>query len=315
MNQELTRTETPGLEVDLFIYIETLLSSWKSILFSAIIVASLVMAYCSQLPDIFEAFVRVGVIDTEESGGISPDERRASEVLTLVEHGFITSTSRDNFLAVTLARLRSRKFTSEFVESQNYYEKLHPEYWNSATESWVEGFKLDKISALKHFSENVRVIEHNPETDIITLRIRWTDPAIAEQWANAYIDTFNHHMRQRTLDEVSRKQTYLFKELEKSDVVDIQKSIYRLIEAQTAIAMLANSREQFALEIIDPATIPFDRFSPAPKRYTLYGLFFGAMLAVSFHIGRIFYNRFKQQLLSLQHFNSNSIRPNRETLS
>lgn len=315
MINEQADASKPGLEIDLFIYIEALMSGWKSIVFGSVLGGLLIAAYCSQLPNIFEAFVRVGVIDTNESGGIRPDERRASEVLTLVEHGFITSSSRDNFLAVTVARLRSRKFTAEFIGKHQIYQKLYPNQWEHGAEIWKPEFKFDQIGAFKHFSENIRLIEHNPENDIITLRMRWTDPEVAQQWANAYIDAFNHHMRQRTLDEVARKQAFLFAELKKSDIVDIQKSIYRLIEAQTAIAMLANSRDQFALEIIDPATIPSDRFSPAPKRLIAYGSLVGAALAITFILGRIFYTRFRKQLKTLQQFKMVNNETNMETHS
>ena len=282
----------PELEIDVIRYIGALLNSWRMIVGGAVLGASLIFAYCQTLPDVYETFVRMAVVAADDPGGIQPDERRASEVLTLVEHGFIMGTSRDNYLDVMHAKLRSRLFTLKFMESNNVYQHLFAEHWDGENGAWVEGFELNKAEAIKWFGEQIRFIEHDPETDIITIRMRWTDPALARDWANLYVSNFNDHIRKRILDEVDRKQSFLRAELQRSDIVDMEKSIYRLIEAQTAIAMLANSRDEYAVEVIDPATLPFDRFSPAPRRYTIFGFVSGAMLVCFFVIGRLMLRRF-----------------------
>jgi uncharacterized protein involved in exopolysaccharide biosynthesis len=188
--------------------------------------------------------------------------------------------------------LRSRQFTMTFMDSHNIYRYLNPEQWDTTTNDWLPGFKVDKLQAFGRFIGEIRMIEHDTETDLTTVRMRWTDRHQAKEWANAYVTAFNDYIRQRALVEVERKRDYLEAELARSDVVEIQKSIYRLIEAQTAIAMLANSRDEFALEIIDPATIPFGRFSPAPKRTIAFGMLVGTMLACFGIVGTIVLRRF-----------------------
>ena len=59
----------------------------------------------------------------------------------------------------------------------------------------------------------------------------------------------------------------------------MQQSIYRLIEAQTAIAMLASAREEYALEIIDPAAIPYRSFNMSRKKKVLIGAIAGGLIA------------------------------------
>ena len=282
-----TFAQAPELEIDALRYLFAVLDQWKLIILVAVVFAAAAYGYSQTLPNIYEGFVRVAIVDPEDPGGIKPDERRASEVLTLVEHGFVMGTSRDNYHEVIRAKMRSRLFTTEFMRSHGVYQILYPEHWNERTQSWNEDFVLNKAEAIKWFAERIRFIEHNPETDIITIRMRWTDPVLAKQWSNQFVAAFNNHIRERILIEVERKQIYLQRELENIEVVDMQKSIYRLIEAQTAIAMLANSREQYALEVIDPAIMPFDRFSPAPKRLTIFAFVAGAMLMISLLISRL----------------------------
>lgn len=279
--------QLPELEIDVIKYVAAVLEQWKLVLASGGLLALIVFVYCQSLPNHYEAFSRVAIIDPEDPGGIKPDERRASEVLTLVEHGFVMGSGRNNYHEVMRARLRSRLFTHEFMESHGVYQALYASHWNASEREWVPGFQPNKAEAIKWFGEQIRVIEHNPETDILTIRMRWTEPQLARDWANKYVHAFNDYIRRKTLEEVERKRTYLYSELEKSDVVDIQKSIYRLIEAQTAISMLANSRAEYVLEVIDPATLPFDRFSPAPKRFIIFAFVAGVMLAISAIVARL----------------------------
>jgi hypothetical protein len=74
----------------------------------------------------YVATAKVSVVDIEDPGGVSPDDRRASEVLTLVEHGFVMGTTRDNYNEVMLARLRSRSFTMHFLDTHNLYRISTP---------------------------------------------------------------------------------------------------------------------------------------------------------------------------------------------
>ena len=76
-------------------------------------------------------------------------------------------------------------------------------------------------------------------------------------------------MRQITLTAVAAKMAFLERNLEKAEYIEIEKMLYRLMEAQTAAATLANGQKEYALEVVDPATRSYDRHSPARKRVSL----------------------------------------------
>jgi uncharacterized protein involved in exopolysaccharide biosynthesis len=273
--------EAPELEVDLVIYFRELFAHRYRILAAGLVLAVLAGLYSWQLPNRYEASARTALVDHADPGGVNPDERRAPEVLTLVEHGFVLGQSRDNQLQVTLAKLHSREFTLAFMDAHDIWTHLGID---------------DRGLGHKVFREQVRFIDHDEETDIIGIRFRWTDPVLVRDWANAYVDMFNNYMRERALEDVAAKQQFLEQELIQSQVLDIQQSIYRLMEAQTAIAMLANARAEFALEYIDPAVRPYDRFSPGRKKWVLMGGFGGAMLASCLVVALILLGRAKELL-------------------
>lgn len=188
-------------------------------------------------------------------------------------------TTRDNYNAVMMERLISRHFTMLFLDQFNLYRHFYPDHWDNEKEQWTTGFTPDRGLSYTRFRDEIRLIDHDELTDIITVSMRWPDAVLARDWANLYVKTFNEFIRQKTMREVERKQAFLRQELGSSDVVDIQQSIYRLIEAQTAIAMLANAREEYAVEIIDPAALPYKSFNLSRKRKVGLATIAGALLA------------------------------------
>jgi hypothetical protein len=112
--------------VDLMPYLRALIAS-RWLLLAATLTAAALSAWMAwKSPYLYHAGAKVSVVDIEDPGGVSPDDRRASEVLTLVEHGFVMGTTRDNYNEVMLARLRSRSFTMHFLDTHNIYRFFLP---------------------------------------------------------------------------------------------------------------------------------------------------------------------------------------------
>ena len=271
---------TAAMELDLMPYINALIDA-RWVLITAVLLSALLSGYVAfSKPYMFQSIIKVSVVDIEDPGGVSPDDRRASEVLTLVEHGFVMGTTHDNYNDVMRARLASQKFTMRFLDESNAFRYFYPDKWLDQEQRWEEGFSPNRAEIYTRFRDEVRSIVLNEETDIISVGMTWNDPAIARDLANQYVYSFNEFIRERTMNDVRRKQDYLQRELHNSDLLEMQKSIYRLIEAQTAIAMLANAREEYALEIIDPAAIPYRSFSMSRKKRIVFGTVAGLLLTV-----------------------------------
>ena len=261
---------TAAMELDLMPYINALIDAWWIMLIGMVLAATVTGFWAYSKPYQYQSGVKVSVVDIEDPGGVAPDDRRASEVLTLVEHGFVMGTTHDNYNDVIRARLASRDFTLRFLDEHNVYRHFYPEQWLQEERRWADGFNPDRGEVVTRFRDEVRSIVRDEETDIITVAMVWPDPAVARDWANQYVHSFNEFMRERTMLDVQRKQEFLERELRRSDVLEMQQSIYRLIEAQTAIAMLASAREEYVLEIIDPAALPYRSFNMPRKKKIVY---------------------------------------------
>lgn len=301
-NTQGNQTTAPNLSsnIDVLAYIAALFRAKYFIIGSALLVGAAAVGYSYMQPDMYESFVKIDLVDIEDPGGVSPDNRRAAEVLTLVEHSFVLNSSKDNYLDVTLAKMRSRQFCLAFMEKHQIFKHFYAEHWSPERQIWLNGFQPDRGAAYLRLLQQVLFIGHNPKNDIISVRFRWTDPVLTRDWANAFVNDFNDYMRQSALEQVNKKRAFLEQELIKTRIVDIQQSIYRLIEAQTAVAMLASSREDYVLEVIDPAIMPLQQYSTSRKIYLIVGLFLGGFLAISTVIGRMIWLSAKQALMQYQ---------------
>ena len=285
------------MELDLMPYINALIDARWILIIAALLSAALAGFAAYSKPYMFQSVITVSVVDIEDPGGVSPDDRRASEVLTLVEHGFVMGTTHDNYNDVMRARLGSRDFTMRFLDEHNVYRFFYPEQWNQEEQRWEDGFTPDRGKIFTRFRDEVRSIILNEETDIISIGMQWPEPSVARDWANQYVQSFNEFIRERTINDTRRKQDYLQTELRRSDLLEMQKSIYRLIEAQTAIAMLANAREEYALEIIDPAAIPYRSVTMSRKKKIVIGTIAGSLLAVFGVLARVLLTGMLQKII------------------
>ena len=187
-----------------------------------------------------------------------------------------------------LAALRSHLLTNKFITENKLIPILFEDDYDQETGKWKQGKDEEEPSiedAYKRFDERVRRINASKQTGLITVAIDWRDPEIASRWANGLIRLANNELREQAIEFGEKSITYLNQELERTNVVEIQQAIYKLIEAQIQNIMIANVREEYAFRVIDPAVIPDvdDRISPnRPLIIVIFlgiGLMFGLLIA------------------------------------
>ena len=252
-------------------------TKWLTV-FGSVTCAVLMMVYSQTLPNIYESTALTDIIHPGDAGGIDPENRQAAESIGLLESGFVHASSKENYANTVLSRLRSRKFIRLFMDKYDIYKLVYKEQWDSELQEWKDNFVLDKGLAFIRFEREFLSIVQNEESEIVAVRMRNTDPVLAADLANLYVKEFNDYMRQITLVEIAAKSAFLKRHLEQSEYLEIEKMLYRLMEAQTAAALLTEGQDEYALEVVDPATRSYDRYSPSRKRMTALALFGSAFL-------------------------------------
>lgn len=173
------------------------------------------------------------------------------------------------------AVLESRRLVEEFIRRNDLVDELLPP--GSPTSSlW---------HAVQKFRDTVVSIRTDDLDGTTTVVVEWKDPAVAATWANGLVALANELMRAKALAGSSRNIEYLNKQIAATNVVEMQRVMYGLIENETKSLMLANARPDYAFTVVDPAAVPEARVRPKRKLMVLTGTTLGLILAVLFVFG------------------------------
>ena len=184
--------------------------------------------------------------------------------------------------AEAIERLKARGTTRRLIEANKLMPVLFADRWNEATKDWKAGVRVPSVDdAIRLFDREVRVVAEDRHTGLITVAITFRDPDLAAQWAGELVRIVNSEMRASAIEEADRTLEYLGREVAKTQVVEMQQAVYRVVEAQLRAKLLAVVRDDYALKVVDPAMPPDPRRPVFPARalFAALGLLAGGIFA------------------------------------
>lgn len=165
------------------------------------------------------------------------------------------------------ALLQSRGLVEAFITRY----KLLPELYKDASEPptmWL---------GVRKFRDSILAIREDTRKGVTTVSVTWTDAEVAARWANDLVGLVNELLRARAIEESRRNIAYLNEQIAKTSVVELQRVMYNLVETETKTLMLANVRQEYAFQIVDPAVAPEVRIRPKRTLIVLFGLVLGVL--------------------------------------
>lgn len=168
--------------------------------------------------------------------------------------------------------LNSRTLIEQFIQRQN----LLPILFERSEESGERRTLWRGVEAFKRIYD----VEEDIQSGLISVRVEWTSPELATNWANGLVDLANSLMRQRALSDAERNIEYLNEQLNQTNVVELQQVIYNLIEGEMKTLMLANVRNEYAFSVVDPAVVPELRARPKRKQLVVLGTLLGGIVGL-----------------------------------
>jgi uncharacterized protein involved in exopolysaccharide biosynthesis len=186
----------------------------------------------------------------------------------------------------SMAVLRSRRLIEEFIKRNDLLPALFP----AANVPPTLGFAVDR------FRQAIVSIVTDKDRGTTGIAINWTDPNVAATWANELVAMANDLIRKRALEDSSRNIEYLNRQLDQTNVVELRRVLYSLVQAETQKTMLANARSEYAFTVIDPAVAPESRISPKRTLMVLTGGVLGLFVAV---IGVLLHNAVRRSRVAV----------------
>lgn len=242
---------------------------YKKVLLSVVLLALLLSTAIATLtPAVYRAELIAAPAVEEKGGGLSA---LAGQFDGLASLAGVNLSSGGGDLNRVLATLRSRAFLVPFLKERAVFEVVSARLTKD---------DLSVLDAYGYFVEKVIAVRKDNKTGLVTLSVEWQDPIIAAQWANELVLRLNEHQRKTAIHEAEQSIEYLNNQLKQTGVADMQQAIYRLIEAQTKSIMLANVKQEYALQVIDPAVAPEDPIYPRVGLIISLGVILGLMLGL-----------------------------------
>lgn len=231
---------------------------------------------------------RAEVLLSVRSDGSSAASRLAGQLGGLASLAGLRLGSSGTERSQAIAMLSSRVLTERFIEEQQLLPVLFADLWDSEKGVWLTDNPggPSMRQAVRRFNR-IRIVGEDNETGLVSLAIEWKDPILAATWANKYIDMLNVEMRKQAIAEAEQSISYLEEELKKTTIVELQRAIYSLIEEQIQSIMLANVREEFAFQVLDPAMVPGVDEPIRPRRVLMLAL--GIVLGTTLSAAILFF--------------------------
>ena len=191
--------------------------------------------------------------------------------------------------AEAVATLKSRALTEQFIKDRNLLPVLFESGWNNETGKWKSS-DPDNVptfwDAYWKFDRNIRRIQEDRKTGLVTLSVEWYDREVAAEWANELVRRANEKLQLQAISEGKKTISYLEQQLERANAIEVKQALYSLIEVETKQIAVAHAREEFAFKVIDPAVAPRRKVKPDRVALTLMGLVFGLGLATIWAVRR-----------------------------
>jgi len=180
--------------------------------------------------------------------------------------------------SANLAILKSREFTNKFIEENNLLPVLFEEAWDKENNKWKPEVMKEPLTlwhAYGYFDSKIRTITSDTKTGLVTLTIKWKDPNVAATWANELVVRANAYIRARAIEQAEKSTEYLQQEVARTNNADMRAVLYKLIEKQKQAATLAQVKDQFAFQVIDPAVVQEGKPSAHRTLFLMVGIFIG----------------------------------------
>jgi uncharacterized protein involved in exopolysaccharide biosynthesis len=266
---------------DLKRVLRLIVSGYRWIVVSVILTTTVAIVLAVTTQNVYRAYTVLAPAGSGESGGLLRSLLgQAGGLASLVDVNAKESDPTSEAIAV----LQSRKFIEDFIVERGLLAEIVKNGMKGGIARGSSGAPSPSPlwRAYDYFKKNILEVERDKSTPLVTVKIDWSNREEAADWANDLVRRLNMKMRDRAIAEAEKGITYLNLELDKTAVLPLRESIYKLIENDIKQKTIANVRDDYVFRVVDPAFVPDIREKVRPFRtvYGIMGILTGFLLGV-----------------------------------
>lgn len=192
-------------------------------------------------------------------GGSNRDKIQMS-VEIIKSKTFIYSIIADNNLAIDL-------FAAEDWDIEKNNILINPKLYNKKQKQWVRDVKYPKLpqpsdfELYKEFKEKLN-ISLDDKTKMLKISFEHYSPFFAKKVVDIIVNSINFKMQQREIKEAQTSIMLIEASIDQTEFSEVKTLLYELVQEQTKRLLLAQTKEFFVLEPIDPPVVAEEKASP-----------------------------------------------------
>lgn len=228
-------------------------------------------------PDVYESKVLLSTSNSSSSGSAALGGQLGS-LASLA--GVSLGGGEGDKVSLAMELLYSRAFLVELIEKYNlavpFFAVLD---WNEEENKFV--YDLDSFdpssgnwtdakstpSSLDIYDKILKShlkIEKKADGGFVTLSIKHVSPHVAKKTVDAIVFEINDKIRKMDIDSASKSVVYLERAIQETQIDDMRKVLFKLMEKEFQKKMLAEIQVDYVFQTIDPAIeAPYPKW---PKR-------------------------------------------------
>lgn len=272
------------------------------------IFAAISITYALSKPDIYKASILLAPAASEGGGGLAGLSGQFGGLASLA--GINLGGSGGDKTTLALEIIKSRSYIEKFITKHNLLLPLMgSESWDGANDElvydndlydidknkWVREVKAPQTvepspwESFQAFSELLNVSQ-DKTTSMVTIELSFFSPTIAKKWLTWFVEDLNNFVREQDQQNSQNSIDYLTKQLEKTQLTNMETVFYQLIEEQTKNMMLTQVNKEYVLKTVDPSQVPDRKDQPKRALIVVLGTMLGGILSVLIVLIRYFSN-------------------------
>jgi uncharacterized protein involved in exopolysaccharide biosynthesis len=254
---------------------------------STVLFGTLAAGISLLMTPIFKAQVTLSVSDSgsAKGGGVGALAGQFGGLASLAGVSIGGSSDRSE----AIGTLKSWKLAETFIATQKLLPVLYADAWDTEKGTWKSNLAEPPTLwfGTGKFVNEIRTVEEDKKSGLITVTVEWEDPEQAARWATELVRLANKSLREQAIKRSEGNLAYLHAQLDETIIVELRQAIYRLIENEVKSVMVAQGSEEYAFRVVDPAVVPEKKVRPKRAVITIIGLLFGFMASAMFAISKV----------------------------